>query len=29
VGVRAIFTPGATTQEIVDWIRGTIRPRTV
>jgi methylmalonyl-CoA mutase, C-terminal domain len=28
-GLRAIFTPGATTQEIVTWIRGTIRPRTV
>ncbi len=29
LGVAAIFTPGATTQEIVDWIRGHIRPRTV
>ena len=28
-GVAAIFTPGATTQEIVDWIIGHIRPRTV
>jgi methylmalonyl-CoA mutase C-terminal domain/subunit len=29
VGVAAIFTPGATTQEIVDWIRAHIHPRTV
>jgi len=28
-GVASIFTPGATTQEIVDWINGNIRPRTV
>jgi methylmalonyl-CoA mutase C-terminal domain/subunit len=28
-GVAAVFTPGATTQEIVDWIRATIRPRTL
>jgi methylmalonyl-CoA mutase C-terminal domain/subunit len=28
-GVASIFTPGATTQEIVDWITGNIRPRTV
>ena len=28
-GVASIFTPGATTQEIVDWITGHIRPRTV
>ena len=27
-GVCAIFTPGATTQAIVEWIRGAIRPRT-
>jgi len=27
-GVAAIFTPGASTQEIVDWVRATIRPRT-
>jgi methylmalonyl-CoA mutase C-terminal domain/subunit len=26
-GVRAIFTPGATTQEIVDWVRGNVKPR--
>ncbi|HVO23655.1 MAG TPA: cobalamin B12-binding domain-containing protein [Candidatus Margulisiibacteriota bacterium] len=26
-GVRAIFTPGATTQEIVDWVRSSVRPR--
>jgi len=29
VGVAAIFTPGATTQEIVDWIRANIQPRTI
>jgi methylmalonyl-CoA mutase, C-terminal domain len=28
-GVAAIFTPGATTQEIVAWIRTNIRPRTM
>ena len=26
-GVRALFTPGATTQEVIDWVRGNIRPR--
>jgi len=29
VGVAAIFTPGATTQDIVDWIRNNIKPRTM
>ena len=29
MGVGAIFTPGATTQEIVDWIRANIQPRTI
>jgi len=29
MGVAAIFTPGATTQEIVDWIRANIQPRTM
>jgi methylmalonyl-CoA mutase C-terminal domain/subunit len=29
LGVGAIFTPGATTQEIVDWIQRNIRPRTI
>jgi len=28
-GVAAIFTPGATTQDIVDWIRANIKPRTM
>jgi len=28
-GVGAIFTPGATTQDIIDWIRANIRPRPV
>ena len=26
-GVARIFTPGATTQEIVDWVRANVRPR--
>jgi len=26
-GVARIFTPGATTQEIVDWVRQNVRPR--
>ena len=26
-GVRAIFTPGATTAEVVDWVRTHIHPR--
>jgi methylmalonyl-CoA mutase C-terminal domain/subunit len=26
-GVREIFTPGATTQEIVAWVRTNVRPR--
>jgi methylmalonyl-CoA mutase, C-terminal domain len=25
LGVAAVFTPGATTHEIVDWIRGHVR----
>jgi len=27
-GVARVFTPGASTQEIVDWIRTTVRPRS-
>jgi len=27
-GVARIFTPGATTQEIVGWVREHVRPRT-
>ena len=27
-GVAELFTPGATTQDIVDWVRGHIRHRT-
>lgn len=27
LGVKRIFTPGATTQEIVDWLNGNLRPR--
>jgi methylmalonyl-CoA mutase C-terminal domain/subunit len=26
-GVRAIFTPGVTTSEVVDWVRENVRPR--
>jgi methylmalonyl-CoA mutase C-terminal domain/subunit len=28
-GVAAIFTPGASTQDIVDWVRGNVHPRAV
>ncbi len=28
-GVREVFTPGATTAEIVDWVRANIRPRNL
>ena len=28
VGVKKVFTPGASTQEIVDWIRGNVEPRS-
>jgi methylmalonyl-CoA mutase, C-terminal domain len=27
-GVAKVFTPGASTQEIVDWIRAHVRPQT-
>ena len=27
-GIKAIFTPGATLDSIVDWIRSNIKPRT-
>jgi methylmalonyl-CoA mutase, C-terminal domain len=27
IGVARIFTPGASTNEIVDWVEGTLRPR--
>ncbi len=27
MGVARVFTPGTTTQEIVDWIEGHVRPR--
>jgi methylmalonyl-CoA mutase C-terminal domain/subunit len=26
-GVAAVFLPGSTTQAIIDWIRGNVRPR--
>lgn len=26
-GVEQVFTPGASTQDIVDWIRGNVKPR--
>jgi methylmalonyl-CoA mutase cobalamin-binding domain/chain len=28
LGVAKVFTPGATTQEIITWVRENIRPRT-
>jgi methylmalonyl-CoA mutase C-terminal domain/subunit len=28
-GVAQIFTPGATTPDIIDWVRGTLKPRTM
>src|SRR5512132_1429705 len=28
-GVAAIFTPGASTQDIVEWVRGNVHPRAV
>ena len=28
VGVKKVFTPGASTQDIVDWIRDNVEPRT-
>ena len=27
-GVREIFTPGATTDQIVEWVRANVQPRT-
>ena len=27
IGVKGIFRPGATTQEIVDWVRTSVSPR--
>ncbi|HRC54597.1 MAG: cobalamin B12-binding domain-containing protein [Myxococcales bacterium] len=27
LGVAKIFTPGASTQEIIDWVEGTVRPK--
>jgi len=26
-GVRRMFTPGATTQEVVEWVKGNVPPR--
>jgi methylmalonyl-CoA mutase C-terminal domain/subunit len=28
-GVAKVFTPGATTQEIIDWVQQNIAPRAV
>ena len=28
MGVQAIFTPGASTEDIVKWVRENVRPRT-
>ncbi|MEZ4363455.1 MAG: cobalamin B12-binding domain-containing protein [Kofleriaceae bacterium] len=27
LGVAKIFTPGASTQEIIDWVEGSVRPK--
>lgn len=27
-GVKAVFTPGTTTQEAIDWVRANVKPRT-
>jgi methylmalonyl-CoA mutase C-terminal domain/subunit len=27
-GVAGIFTPGATTQEVIDWVRSNVTPRS-
>jgi len=27
IGVAKIFTPGASTHEIIDWVEGTLRPK--
>jgi len=27
IGVDKIFTPGTSTQEIIEWVEGTLRPR--
>jgi methylmalonyl-CoA mutase C-terminal domain/subunit len=27
IGVAKIFTPGASTQEIIEWVESTVRPR--
>ena len=27
IGVAKVFTPGATTTEIVDWVRGNVTPQ--
>ena len=26
-GVKAVFTPGTTTQEAIDWVRANVKPR--
>lgn len=27
-GIRAIFTPGASTEDIIEWVKANIRPKT-
>jgi methylmalonyl-CoA mutase C-terminal domain/subunit len=29
IGVAKVFTPGATTHDIVDWVRGSLQPAAV
>ncbi len=28
IGVKAVFTPGASTNDIVEWVKGNVTPRT-
>ena len=27
LGIRKIFTPGTTTQELIDWVKANVLPR--
>jgi methylmalonyl-CoA mutase C-terminal domain/subunit len=27
MGIRAVFTPGASTEDIIDWVKSNIRPK--
>ena len=28
-GIKALFTPGASTKEIIEWVRGNVKPRSL